>query len=182
MRIELRGLQLAHNVLGELHLAQVHDAVTGIGELILFGLSRLTERADYLLTLKLAAIMLPYVLLICGTAFLGGVLQVHRRFGPPAIAPVILNIVHILVVFFGAAMLGLSGRPDESRDLPLQTTLAYWLAGFVLVAGVLQVMVLMPALRLVESSAPTKREPISPRAAATSVARRPQASAASSAR
>ena len=36
---------------------------------------------DRLLTLKFTAIMLPYVLLICGTAFLGAILQVHKRFG-----------------------------------------------------------------------------------------------------
>ena len=38
---------------------------------------------DRLLTLKFTAIMLPYVLLICGTAFLGAILQVHKRFGAP---------------------------------------------------------------------------------------------------
>ena len=39
-------------------------------------------RPDRVLTLKLTAIMLPYVLLICGGAFLSGILQVHKRFGP----------------------------------------------------------------------------------------------------
>ena len=31
-------------------------------------------RADRILTLKLTAVMLPYVLLICGTAFLSSIL------------------------------------------------------------------------------------------------------------
>ena len=104
-------------------------------------------RPATLLTLKLTMIMLPYVLLICGMAFLGGVLQVHRRFAPPAAAPVILNVVHIFVVLLGAAILGLGGNAPESRDGPLQTQLVYWLAFFVLVAGVLQIVALMPALR-----------------------------------
>src|SRR3989440_7490598 len=39
---------------------------------------------DLMLPLKFTAIMLPYVLLICGGAFLTGILQVHKRFGPPA--------------------------------------------------------------------------------------------------
>jgi putative peptidoglycan lipid II flippase len=106
-------------------------------------------RPATLLTLKLTMIMLPYVLLICGTAYLGGVLQVHRRFAPPAIAPVILNVVHIVVVLSGAAILGLAGRSASTRDGPAETTLVYWLAAAVLVAGVLQVLTLMPALRAV---------------------------------
>ena len=104
-------------------------------------------RPATLLTLKLTMIMLPYVLLICGTAFLGGVLQVHRRFGPPAAAPVILNVVHIAVVLLGATILGLGGSAAGSRDGPLQAQLVYWLAFFVLVAGALQVGALTPALR-----------------------------------
>jgi len=40
-------------------------------------------RPDRLLTVKLTAIMLPYVLLVCGTAFTGGILQVHRRISSP---------------------------------------------------------------------------------------------------
>ena len=126
---------LALTVVGEL----------GLGAAVFFGSD--SFRPATLLTLKLTMIMLPYVLLICGTAFLGGILQVHRRFGPPAIAPVILNIVHIAVVFAGAAVLGLGGGPDGARDGPRETKLVYWLAFFVLVAGAFQVIVLMPALR-----------------------------------
>ncbi len=105
---------------------------------------------DRMLTLRLTAIMLPYVLLICGTAFLSGILQVHRRFGPPAFAPVLLNVCHIAVVLVGASLLGLHGRnagASAAHVAALQTTLAYWLAFFVLVAGALQWMVLLPALR-----------------------------------
>src|SRR5436305_12296 len=71
-------------------------------------------RPDWLLTLKLTAIMLPYVLLICGTAFLSGILQVHRRFGVPAAAPIILNVCHIVVVFLGARLLRLNPKADPS--------------------------------------------------------------------
>jgi len=152
----LCAILLALTVVGEL----------GLGAAVLFGGGAM--RPATLLTLKLTMIMLPYVLLICGTAFLGGILQVHKRFGPPAIAPVILNVIHIAVVLFGAAALGLSARGEDVRehlrdattlgldswlvavrDVPLQTTLAYWLSLFVLVAGALQVVTLMPALRAV---------------------------------
>ncbi len=126
-------------------------ALTAIGELILFALifAGREMRPDRLLTLKLTAIMLPYVLMICGSAFLSGILQVHRRFGPPAAAPIILNVVHIIVVFIGARILHLRGESNPVRMIALQTTLAYSLGFFVLVAGVLQVLILVPSLRAV---------------------------------
>src|SRR4051812_19036577 len=73
--------------------------LTILGEAIILGLLLIDRdfRPDRVLTLKLAAIMLPYVLLICGGAFLSGILQVHKRFGPPAASPIILNACHILV-------------------------------------------------------------------------------------
>ena len=59
----------------------------------------------------------------------------------------LLNVCHILVILIGARLLGLHGRGGSDADVArLQTILAYWLAFFVLVAGVLQVLVLMPAL------------------------------------
>jgi putative peptidoglycan lipid II flippase len=118
----------------------------GLGALIYFSHGMRPER---MLMLKLTAIMLPYVLLICGGAFLSGILQVHKRFGPPAAAPIILNVVHILVLLIGAAMLHLHANTPAAQAEVLQTKLAYWLAGFVLVAGVLQVQVLLPGLRAV---------------------------------
>jgi putative peptidoglycan lipid II flippase len=133
-------------------LCAVLLGITIAGE-ILLGAWMLLERGmrpDRMLTLRLTAIMLPYVLLICGTAFLSGILQVHKRFGPPAFAPVLLNVCHIVVVFIGASLLGLHGRnagASPGHVAALQTTLVYWLAFFVLVAGVLQWMVLLPALK-----------------------------------
>ena len=133
-------------------LATLLLALTVLGELILAGLLwayRGGERADVLLMLQFTAIMLPYVVLVCGGAFLSAILQVHKRFGAPAFAPVLLNVVHIVVVFGGAWWLGLRGHgdPNDPRINALQTRLAYWLSAAVLFAGVLQVMVLLPALR-----------------------------------
>lgn len=126
-----------------------------LGELGLWGAIALWPgmRDDLLLTLKLSAIMLPYVILICGTAFLSSILQVHRRFGMPAFAPVLLNVIHIGVIVIGARFIGLKpghrGSVVDALTLARQTTLAYWLAGFVIVAGALQVAILLPALRAV---------------------------------
>ncbi|MDB5325507.1 MAG: hypothetical protein JWM57_1076 [Phycisphaerales bacterium] len=133
-------------------LATLLIALTILGEIILAGLMlayRGGERADVLLMLQFTAIMLPYVVLVCGGAFLSAILQVHKRFGAPAFAPVLLNVVHIVVVFGGAWWLGLRGHgdPNDPHINALQTRLAFWLAGAVLFAGGLQVMVLMPALR-----------------------------------
>ncbi len=90
--------------------------------------------------------MLPYVLLICGAAFLSAILQVHRRFAAPAAAPILLNLCHIAVLVIGGRMLGLRFLEGD-RLIEQQATLANWLGGFVLVAGVLQVIVLLPSLR-----------------------------------
>ena len=117
-----------------------------IGAMILLDRSMLPDR---LLTLKFTAIMLPYVLLICGTAFLGAILQVHKRFGAPAAAPIILNVCHVCVVLIGARILHLHGHVQTPQTVALQTKLAYWLSFFVLVAGALQALILFPSLRAV---------------------------------
>ncbi|MEA2707670.1 MAG: putative peptidoglycan lipid flippase [Phycisphaerales bacterium] len=125
-------------------------AITLIGEAIIaaFILTASGDRPDRVLMLKFAAIMLPYVTFVCGGAFLSAILQVHKRFGPPAFAPILLNVCHIAVVIGGAWFLGLHGRDAQTpRVVALQTTLAMWLAAAVLVAGALQVAILLPALR-----------------------------------
>jgi len=125
--------------------------VTLVGEAVVGALMFAYDdarRPDRLLMLQFAAIMLPYVLLVCGGAFLSGILQVHKRFGAPAFAPVLLNVVHIVVVAVGAWFLGLSGKAHSTPHTEaLQTRLAFLLAVGVLIAGALQVIVLMPALR-----------------------------------
>ena len=117
-----------------------------IAALLMFDPNMLPDR---MLTLKFAAIMLPYVLLICGTAFIGAILQVHNRFGAPAAAPIILNVCHVAVVLVGARILHLHRGLSAATTLSLQTTLAYWLCFFVLVAGVMQALILLPDLRRV---------------------------------
>ena len=126
-------------------------AITVVGELLLAAIMLFSHdmRPERMLTVKLTAVMLPYVMLICGGAFLAGILQVHKRFGPPAAAPIILNVCHIAVLLIGAKMLHLAATTPPIRSISIQTRLAYWLAGFVLAAGVMQVWVLMPGLKQV---------------------------------
>jgi putative peptidoglycan lipid II flippase len=124
-------------------LAGILILLTVIGELILLSIAWLVPMPpDRLLAIKLTAIMLPYVLLVCGTAFLGGILQVHRRFGPPAAAPILLNLCLIVAIVVASMLFDL--RTEAGREAGV-----YWLAIAVLVAGVLQVAMLLPALRAV---------------------------------
>ncbi|MEO6435456.1 MAG: murein biosynthesis integral membrane protein MurJ [Tepidisphaeraceae bacterium] len=133
-------------------LALILLGITIIGEAILLTLiaNWSPDRPDQVLMLQFTAVMLPYVMLVCGGAFLSAILQVHHRFGPPAFAPILLNVCHITVVIAGAWFLGLRGRdPLTPRVVELQTQLAFALAVTVLIAGVLQVAILLPALRAI---------------------------------
>ncbi len=49
------------------------------------------------LSLRLIMVMLPFMPLICMAAIMGGMLQVHGRFGPAASGPIILNAFIIAV-------------------------------------------------------------------------------------
>ena len=131
-------------------LTAILVGITVVGEAVIAVaiLASPGDRVDRVLMLKFAAVMLPYVVLVCGGAFLSAILQVHQRFGAPAFAPVLLNVCHIAVLLGGAAFLGLRGNaPQTPEVVRLQTTLAFALAVTVLVAGALQVAVLLPALR-----------------------------------
>lgn len=77
-------------------LLVVLGVVTVIGELILASFvwsGNLSTDAG--LAVRLTMIMLPYMPLICAVALIGGVLQVHGKFGPPAAAPILLNLIMI---------------------------------------------------------------------------------------
>lgn len=50
---------------------------------------------ERLLSVKLIALMLPMMPMVCLTAILGGILQSHGRFGPTAAAPILLNLFQI---------------------------------------------------------------------------------------
>ncbi|MEM6553233.1 MAG: murein biosynthesis integral membrane protein MurJ [Planctomycetota bacterium] len=103
-------------------------AVTGIlvllGELAVFLLMQhdgWSEKGQ--LALLYTALMLPYLPLVCGVAFLAAVLQVHGRFGPGAAAPVLLNLAMI-----AAATLGIATAADQPHA-------ATYIAAAVVAAG-----------------------------------------------
>jgi len=64
-------------------------------ELLLFAVITFSDNPERDLSLKLMMVMLPMMPAVCLTAILGGVLQVHGKFGVPAAAPILLNVAQI---------------------------------------------------------------------------------------
>jgi len=115
--------------------------ITVIGELILVAIlywANLREGTQ--LAVKLTIVMLPYVVFVCAAAFVGGILQVHRRFAGPAIVPVVSNLLMI-------ATLAAVAMTHDLRTEAGQASAVWWVAVSVLVSGVVQLMVLWPPLR-----------------------------------
>lgn len=84
----------------------------------------------------LLTVLVPYLIPVCLLAFLGAALQCRGSYAPFAAAPAVLNVVWIGALLAGGPLLGLS---LESFSL--------FLAVSVLLGGVVQVAVQLPALR-----------------------------------
>ena len=113
-------------------LLAVLAGVTLVGEALLAGLLHING-GDHASTLaiRLTMVMLPYMPMICLVALLGGILQVHHRFGPAAAAPVVLNLVMISAALGAAAWYG----NDESMRAGI-----WFVAIGVLIAGAIQLV------------------------------------------
>jgi putative peptidoglycan lipid II flippase len=121
-------------------LTVVLMAFTLIGELLLWLVLRSRRWGEHtLLAIELTMLMLPYMPLICLVALIGGVLQVHRRFGAPAAAPVVLNVVMILAAVWATwdLSLGSAGAGGDGDAVELRWAVVV-VSFSVLVAGVLQ--------------------------------------------
>lgn len=110
--------------------------ITLLGELALWGYHHFfAVHEGTKLKLVLSGVMLPYMILICVVAVLGGVLNVHRHFAAPAVAPVLLNIFILAPLVAGSWLLQVSQR------------LTVFLMAFgVLVAGLAQMAIHLPPL------------------------------------
>lgn len=97
---------------------------------------------------ELTVRMLPFVIFVCLSAVASGALYVRGHFLAPSIAPVVMNCWWILALFLVAREFGWSRPPDASdaQEMTRQMGMMRWLAGFVLVAGALLVLVQVPAL------------------------------------
>lgn len=89
------------------------------------------DPAKFGLTANLLRLTFPYLLFVSLLALAAGVLNTYGRFGTPAFAPVLLNVTFIVSAWIVA--------PYLSQPI-------YALAGAVLVAGGLQLLLQLPAL------------------------------------
>lgn len=108
-------------------VATLLAVLTVAGEAVMTAMLVAAEPGKATAALRLTMTMLPYMPLVCGVAFLGAVLQVHKRFGPPAAAPIVLNGVMILAAW----LVSVAVADDAVR--------VRWVALSVLIAGGLQI-------------------------------------------
>jgi putative peptidoglycan lipid II flippase len=95
--------------------------------------------------------MLPFVVLVCLSAVLGGALNVRGRYFAPSFAPVVMNLGWIAtLIAVGHAFADRGADAGEGT----QMAMARWLATYVIVAGAILVAVLLPALRSAELVGP----------------------------
>jgi len=87
------------------------------------------------LMLGLTGIMLPYMVLVCVVALLGGVLNSHRHFAAPAAAPIVLNIFIIGSLCFTGWVLVMA-----------PTKQVFIVAAAVIAAGFVQIAIQIPPL------------------------------------
>ena len=112
-------------------------AIVLVGEGVFLGLSLSVPFGPRgILALKLLGIMFPYVLFICLVALAMAVLNSLDHFFTPAFAPVVLNICWITGLLVVAPAMG--ERPEQQ---------VFGVAIAVIVAGVLQLAIQLPALR-----------------------------------
>jgi putative peptidoglycan lipid II flippase len=95
-----------------------------------------TRTDETVLILSLSSIMLPYMLFVCMVAILAGILNVHRHFARPAMAPIVLNIFIIGTILFTGWLFKLSSREQ-----------LFCVAIAVLIAGLMQIALQIQPLR-----------------------------------
>ncbi|WP_426702581.1 murein biosynthesis integral membrane protein MurJ [Rhodanobacter sp. Col0626] len=98
----------------------------------MFAPGSLDEARKFDLTTHLVRLTFPFILFVSLTALAGGALNSFHRFALPALAPVILNVCMIIGALWVAPHL----------DIPIMA-----MGWAVLLAGVLQLLFLLPALR-----------------------------------
>lgn len=100
-----------------------------------FAPGALDQPHKFALTTDLVRLTFPFILFVSLTALAGGALNSFHRFALPALAPVILNVCMIVGALWVAPQLG----------TPIMA-----LGWAVLLAGILQLLFLLPALRRID--------------------------------
>lgn len=117
-------------------LAMTLGAGVVVGEMALgIGLSIVDAGSETALLLRLAAIMLPYLVFICLVAQVSAIMHGHKHFLWPALEAVLLNVVWLACLWWAA-------KGFESK-----TAQVYLIAVGVVFAGVIQLLAPLPTLR-----------------------------------
>jgi len=114
----------------------VTAAIVMVGEILIWTWHAFSAYETTRLKLALSGVMLPYMIMVCCVAILAGILNTHRHFATPAIAPVLLNIFLIASLCLGGWVLNVSAR-----------TQVFIGAVAVLLAGLVQFGIQIPPLR-----------------------------------
>ena len=113
------------------------SAIVVVGWLGIWGYKKIFDPSiETTRVLSLTSVMLPYMIMVCTVAIVAGILNVHKHFAAPAIAPVILNVFIIGTVLFSGLMMNIEGQ-----------VLLFAVAVSVLVAGLVQVAIQIGPLR-----------------------------------
>src|SRR5271170_6366667 len=119
--------------------ASVIVAIVMLGISVALDVHHFAEKTE--LMLRLLRVMFPYMLLVCLTAAMMGMLNARGHFFIPAMGATMLNVVMIASVFWLAPKFG-TGLPKDQR-LPVQI---FALAYGVLAAGMAQAAFQLPTL------------------------------------
>lgn len=98
---------------------------------------------------ELTVRMMPFVVFVCLSAVASGALNVRGHFLTPSLAPVVMNLWWITALFIVAREFGWSRAPGvgDAEEWQRQMHMTRWLAWFVLGAGLILVLVQLPALK-----------------------------------
>jgi len=144
------ALRLARNAATLLIITLGALAAAGVVLALLLGLGR-GPGDRFGNTMRLLAVTLPYMVLVCLAALYMAVLNTFRRFAAPAVGPALLNVCFIL----GAWLFR-----DYFGETPAEQVLVLALAA--LVGGALQIAVQLPGARREGFASPFTRPRLDP--------------------
>ena len=138
-RLEKDGREAANRFMSLMIVVLVATlaALTLVGDGALLALRYLTEAGSkWHLIFGLSAVLFPFGIMVCLVALLQAALNCRHHFALPALAPVVLN----LFIIGGAVTAGLLLAGDT-------VTQVYLIAAFILVAGLVEIAVQVPAMK-----------------------------------
>jgi putative peptidoglycan lipid II flippase len=110
-----------------------------------------SDRLETKLVFSLAAVTLPYMILICLVAAVAGFLNVHKHFATPALAPIVMNLCVIGGSVLAAVAYPLASRGNDGDGSTRIYSLAqpavkqiFFVAWAVIIAGTLEFAVQLP--------------------------------------